>query len=155
MDVVTEPFLNSVGKGKTSMTFDRKSQVLAAVRIAASLLFVEHGTQKLFGFPPPIHGGVVPLLSLMGLAAVLEMGGGLLLLIGLGTRYVAFILSGEMAVAYFMAHAPRGVYPAVNGGDAAILFCFLFFLLVFMGPGSWSVDAALRSGLKEKELGNH
>jgi len=124
------------------------SHVIAAVRIAASLLFIEHGTQKLFGFPPPVHGGIVPLLSLMGLAAVLEIGGGLLLLIGLGTRYVAFILSGEMAVAYFMAHAPRSFFPAVSGGDAAILFCFLFFLFVFIGPGSLSVDELLKSRMK-------
>ena len=123
---------------------DWTPHVLAVVRIAVSLLFIEHGTQKLFGFPLPVHGGIVPLLSLMGLAAVLEIGGGMLLLIGLGTRYVALVISGEMAVAYFMAHAPRSFFPAVNGGDAAILFCFLFFFLIFMGPGSWSVDGLLK-----------
>ncbi|WP_027554868.1 DoxX family protein [Bradyrhizobium sp. Cp5.3] len=122
----------------------RTPHVVAIVRIVVSLLFIEHGTQKLFGFPTPVHG-MVPLLSLLGFAALLEIGGGILLLIGFGTRFVAFLLSGEMAVAYFTAHAPRDFFPVVNGGDAAILFCFFFFLLIFLGPGAWSVDGVLKS----------
>jgi putative oxidoreductase len=114
--------------------------LLAALRIMAALLFIEHGTSKLFGFPP-FSMGEVQLFSIFGLAAVLEFVGGILLLIGLFTRPVAFILSGEMAVAYFMAHAPEGFFPANNGGDAAILFCFVFLYLSAAGPGAWSVDS--------------
>jgi len=117
----------------------RMPQAMGAVRIGTSLLFIEHGTQKLLGFPAPAHG-IAPLASLMGLAGCLEALGGILLLVGLKTRIVAFILSGEMAVAYFMAHASRGFYPVLNGGDAAILFCFIFLLFVFSGAGAWSVD---------------
>ncbi|KJF65711.1 DoxX family protein [Rhizobium nepotum] len=111
---------------------------LAALRIIAALLFIEHGTQKLFGFPASQMQGSLPTLMLV--AALLEFVGGILLLIGLFTRPVAFILSGQMAVAYFMAHAPSSVFPALNGGDAAILFCFVFLYLVFAGPGAFSVD---------------
>jgi putative oxidoreductase len=117
-------------------------QVLGLVRIIAALLFIEHGTMKLFGFPPSgeAAGTAGGLGGLMLAAALLEIVGGLLLLLGLFTRPVAFILSGEMAVAYFMAHAPRNFFPIHNGGDAAILFCFVFLYLVFAGPGAWSVD---------------
>jgi putative oxidoreductase len=115
--------------------------VLALLRIVAALLFIEHGTMKLLGFPPSEMPSV-PLLSLFGLAGILELGGGLLLLVGLFTRPVAFILSGQMAVAYWMAHAPQGFFPVLNGGEAAILFCFVFLYLVFAGPGAWSLDAA-------------
>jgi putative oxidoreductase len=114
-------------------------QALAALRIVAALLFIEHGTMKLFAFPGPMPMEV-SLFSLFGLAAVLEVVGGALLVLGLFTRPVAFLLSGEMAVAYFMAHAPQGFYPVLNGGDAAILFCFVFLYLVFAGPGAWSLD---------------
>jgi putative oxidoreductase len=119
--------------------------VLATLRIVAALLFMEHGTQKLFGFPAPSESGQPPLMSLFGLGAVLELGGGLLILVGLFTRPVAFVLSGEMAVAYWMFHAPQSVYPVLNGGDAAVLFCFVFLLLVFTGPGAWSIDGARTS----------
>lgn len=115
---------------------------LAILRIVTALLFIEHGTMKLFGFPamdPPMN---VQLFSLFGLAAVLEAVGGLLALVGLFTRPAAFIISGEMAVAYFMAHAPKSFFPALNQGDAAILFCFVFLYLVFAGPGAWSLDGA-------------
>jgi putative oxidoreductase len=112
---------------------------LAALRIMTALLFIEHGTQKLFGFPAPLPFDV-SLVSLFGLAAVLEVFGGLLILLGLFTRPVAFILSGEMAVAYFMVHAPQGFYPILNQGEAAVLFCFVFLYIVFAGPGAWSVD---------------
>jgi putative oxidoreductase len=107
----------------------------------AAAVFMVHGSQKLFGFPPSDHGSP-ELLSLMGLAGILEFFGGALVLVGLFTRPVAFLLSGQMAVAYFMAHAPQNFFPALNGGDAAILFCFVFLYLVFAGPGPWSLDAA-------------
>jgi putative oxidoreductase len=123
-------------------SLDRYSPyALAILRIVTALIFLEHGTQKLFGFPP-LEGALPALLSLRGIGAILEFAGGTLILLGLFTRPVAFVLSGEMAVAYWMFHAPRGIFPALNGGDAAILFCFVFLLLVFTGPGAWSVDGA-------------
>ena len=115
-------------------------QMLSILRIMSALLFIAHGTQKLFGFPAG-ERGMPPLFSIYGLAGVLETFGGILLLIGLFTRPVAFLLSGMMAVAYFMAHAPQNFYPANNGGDAAILFCFVFLYLFTAGPGPWSLDA--------------
>ncbi len=115
-------------------------RMLSILRIMAALLFIAHGTQKLLGFPPSDRG-MPPLLSIYGLAGTLETFGGILLLLGLFTRPVAFLLSGMMAVAYFMAHAPQGFYPANNGGDAAILFCFVFLYLFTAGPGPWSLDA--------------
>jgi putative oxidoreductase len=116
-------------------------RILSVMRIVAAAVFMVHGSQKLFGFPPSDHGSP-ELLSLMGLAGILEFFGGALVLVGLFTRPVAFLLSGQMAVAYFMAHAPQNFFPALNGGDAAILFCFVFLYLVFAGPGPWSLDAA-------------
>lgn len=116
-------------------------QALAVLRIVTALLFIEHGTQKLLDFPPSAmpaaEGGMA---TLMLVAGILETFGGLLILIGLLTRPVAFVLSGMMAVAYFMAHAPQGFYPVNNMGDAAILFCFVFLYLVFAGPGAWAID---------------
>jgi putative oxidoreductase len=114
-------------------------RVLSILRIVAALLFFEHGTQKLLGFPP--HESPPAVLSLSWIAGLLELVGGALLILGLFTRPVAFILSGEMAVAYWMAHAPQSFFPVLNGGDAAILYCFVFLYLVFAGPGPWSVDA--------------
>jgi putative oxidoreductase len=114
-------------------------RLLSVLRIMTALLFMAHGTMKLLGFPASDNPGPA-LFSLIGLAGMLELVGGLLLVLGLFTRPVAFILSGEMAVAYFMAHAPRNFFPIHNGGDAAILFCFVFLYLVFAGPGAWSVD---------------
>jgi putative oxidoreductase len=111
----------------------------AALRIVVALLFIEHGTMKLFGFPAAMPMQI-SLFSLMGLAAVIEVVGGLLILLGLFTRPAAFVLSGEMAVAYFLAHAPQSFWPAVNQGEAAILFCFVFLCLVFVGAGAFSVD---------------
>jgi putative oxidoreductase len=117
----------------------RTPQALGLLRVVSSLLFIEHGTQKLFGFPAATFG-MPPLLSLHGIAACLELVGGLLLLAGVKTRAVAFILSGEMAVAYWMALAPKSFFPAVNGGDAAVLFCFLFLFFAVAGPGAFSWD---------------
>jgi putative oxidoreductase len=110
--------------------------VLSILRIVVGLLFLEHGLSKVFGFPTP-----GPSLSgLLILAAFLETVGALLFLVGAYTRIVAFILSGEMAFAYFMAHAPRSFYPLVNGGELAIVYCFLFFYFAFAGAGPLSVD---------------
>ena len=119
-------------------------RMLSVLRIVAALLFLEHGTQKLFGFPPPAAAGMPAMFTLLWFAAAFELVGGVLLMLGLFTRPVAFLLSGEMAVGYWMAHAPRSVFPAVNGGDAAILFCFLFLYLAVAGPGAWAVDARRR-----------
>ena len=115
---------------------------LAVLRIVTALIFMLHGMQKLFGFPAPPEGGLPPTFSLFWIGAVMELVGGILILVGLFTRPIAFLLAGEMAVAYWMFHAPESLYPALNGGDAAILYCFVFLLLVFTGPGAWSIDAA-------------
>jgi putative oxidoreductase len=114
-------------------------RVLSILRIVAALIFMEHGTQKLLGFPPSDRPSP-ELFSLIGLAGLLELVGGALLVLGLFTRPVAFILSGEMAVAYWMAHAPQSFFPILNGGDAAILYCFVFLYLAAAGGGVWSVD---------------
>ena len=114
-------------------------RMLAILRIVAALLFLEHGTQKLFGFPPSDYP-TAALLSLMGVAGILELVGGVLLVLGLFTRPAAFVLAGMMAVAYWMAHAPQSFFPILNNGDAAILFCFVFLYLFVAGPGAWSLD---------------
>jgi putative oxidoreductase len=119
-------------------------RMLSVLRIMTGLLFLEHGTQKLFAFPGP-GPALTPLLVVQSL---LELAGGILIVIGLFTRPVAFILAGDMAVAYFMAHSPRGFFPTLNGGQLAILFCFVFLYLFVAGGGVWSVDqqrAASRS----------
>ncbi|WP_460448061.1 DoxX family protein [Alsobacter sp. SYSU BS001988] len=117
-------------------------RMLSVPRIMTGLLFLEHGTQKILHFPA---GGNSPALaSLSGMAGVLELVGGLLIALGLFTRPAAFLLSGQMAVAYFLAHAPRNFFPVNSGGDAAILYCFVFLYLVFAGAGPWSVDARRR-----------
>jgi putative oxidoreductase len=119
--------------------------VLSVLRIVSALIFMLHGGQKLLNFPPRAEGAAGPeLFSLMGLAGTLELVGGLLLLLGLFTRPVAFVLSGMMAVAYWMAHAPRDLFPTLNGGDAAILYCFVFLYLAAAGGGPWSLDALWR-----------
>jgi putative oxidoreductase len=117
--------------------------VQSIMRIVIAFLFLEHGAQKLFGFPVAREGFTLSLFSLVGLAGILEFFGGLLILFGLFTRPVAFILSGEMAVAYFMVHAPKGFWPIVNQGELAILYCFVFFYLAFAGGGSFSIDRAI------------
>jgi putative oxidoreductase len=111
-------------------------RMLSVLRIMTGLLFLEHGTQKFFAFPGP-GPALTPLLFVQGL---LELVGGILIVIGLFTRPVAFILAGDMAVAYFYAHAPRGYFPTLNGGQLAILFCFVFLYLFVAGGGVWSVD---------------
>ena len=119
-------------------------RVLSLLRIVAALLFLEHGLMKLIHFPAAQPGAPDPLPPLLLAAAWLEVVGGGLLVLGLFTRPVAFILSGQMAVAYFLAHGAKGFWPALNGGEAAILFCFLFLYFVFQGPGEWSLDAQVR-----------
>ena len=121
-------------------------RVLSVLRIVTALLFMQHGLAKLFGFPAPSH--VDHLLSVSGVGGILEAFGDLLLLIGLFTRPVAFILCGEMAVAYFMVHAPHSFFPMLNKGDSAVQFCFVFLYLVFAGAGPWSLDALLRNKMK-------
>lgn len=114
--------------------------MLSVLRVMVALLFIEHGTAKLFGFPGSGQPGPA-LFSLFGLAGVIETVGGILVCVGLYTRAAAFIMSGEMAFAYFMAHNPHGFYPILNHGEAAVLFCFAFLYLVFAGGGSVSLDA--------------
>ena len=134
------------------MTIDRafleshQPRALAVLRIVTGYIFMLHGTAKLFGMPHQAMFDNLPVLSLIGFAGILEFAGGLLLLIGLFTRPVAFILCGFMAVAYFMAHASQGspLLPILNQGDLAVLFCFVFLYFVFAGAGPWSVDAMLR-----------
>lgn len=122
----------------TTVTAQWAPRMLSVLRIVSALVFMAHGTQKILGFPP---GNAPPLTSIYGVAGMLELVGGALLLLGLFSRPVAFILSGQMAVAYFHTHAPKSFFPALNGGDAAILFCFVFLYIACAGPGSWSVDA--------------
>src|SRR5208337_4895222 len=115
----------------------------AVLRIAVAILLMQHGGQKLFNYPA--GHGTVPLQSLLGVAGILELGGGALLLVGLFTRPVAFILSGQMAVAYFMAHAKHGFWPVQNGGELAVVYCFIFLYLSAAGAGALSIDG-LRKG---------
>jgi len=117
--------------------------LLSLVRIVAAFLFVQYGSTKLLAFPAAVMpgGGTAPFLSLAWTAGFLELVGGALLLVGLFTRPVAFLLSGEMAVAYFIGHAKNGLWPVLNGGSAAIFFCFLWFYVSAAGPGPWSIDA--------------
>lgn len=114
-------------------------RALAALRIVAGLLFLAHGVVKLFGFPEGAQPGQVELMSLFGVGAVIEVVTGALMILGLFVRPAAFLASGQMAVAYWMFHAPSSPYPAVNGGDAAILFCFIFLYLAAAGGGAWQL----------------
>ena len=118
--------------------------ILSLVRIVTAFLFIPHGAQKLFGWLSTQAGATAPLLSLRGAAGVLEFFGGILVLLGLYTRSVSFILSGQMAVAYFMAHAPQGFWPIQNRGELAVLYCFVYLYLSVAGGGSWSLDHLLR-----------
>jgi putative oxidoreductase len=118
-------------------------RVRSLLRLVTGLLFMLHGTQKLFAFPDPSQAmpGLPPLMKA---AAFIELVCGALIAVGLLTTYAAFLASGEMAVAYFKAHAPGGFWPSMNHGEPAILFCFIFLYLVFAGPGPWSLDALFR-----------
>jgi putative oxidoreductase len=122
-------------------------RVLSILRIVTALLYMEHGLMKLFHFPAPQPGATDPLPPLLLAAAVIEVVGGTLITLGLFTRLAAFICSGQMAFAYFMVHAPNGFYPALNMGEAAVMYCFVFLYLVFAGPGPWSLDAIVRKRL--------
>lgn len=127
----------------TTLRVAWEPRILSILRIVLGLLYIQHGLFKIFGFPPgPTPAKPYVLMSLVpGLAGLLELIGGALVAIGLFTRIVAFILSGEMAFAYFMAHAPRAFYPYSNGGELAVLYCFAFLYLAFAGGGPWSLDA--------------
>lgn len=140
---ITSCVFNHSGRTKTKMSQleNWSPRVLAAVRIIVALLFIEHGLMKLFAFPAAIPGLPSPLPGIMLAAALIEIVGGAMIALGLFTRAAAFICSGEMAAAYFMFHAPQSFWPAVNQGDAAILFCFVFLYLAFAGAGAWSIDA--------------
>ena len=122
----------------------RTPYVLAIVRIMTALLFLEHATMKFFQFPAAIPGVPYPLPAIMLVAGAIEVVTGLLVTVGYFTRIAAFIASGEMAAAYFMAHAPQGFWPALNMGEPAILFCFIFLHLAFAGPGAWALGDVLR-----------
>jgi putative oxidoreductase len=123
-------------------------RALGIVRIVAALLFMEHGLAKLFGFPTAAQSPAT--FGLLWFAGVIEAVGGLMLALGLFTRPVAFIMSGQMAVAYFYAHQPRNFFPLLNGGDAAILYCFIFFYIFVAGGGAWSMDRLRSSGAHER-----
>jgi putative oxidoreductase len=128
------------GMAEPNSTYSRwVPRIRSVLRIVTALLFMQHGAQKLFSFPAPPQAAH-PLFSLFGVAGILEFFGGLLLLIGLFSRPVAFLLSGLMAVAYFMAHAPQGFWPILNRGELAVMYCFVFLYLFVAGGGSWSVD---------------
>lgn len=119
-------------------------RMLSILRIVAGLVFITYGTMKLFNVPALPQGmPPIPLMSQVGLAGILELVGGTLIVLGLLTRPVAFILSGEMAVAYFQAHHPQSFWPTVNMGTAAILYCFIYLYFVFAGAGPWSLDAMI------------
>ena len=117
-------------------------RLLSALRIMTALMLLQHGTAKFFGFPHVADFDNLQFFSLLGASGVLELVGGVLMLIGLFTRPVAFILSGFMAVAYFLAHAPQGFFPVLNQGELAVLYCFVFLYFSVAGGGAWSVDAA-------------
>jgi putative oxidoreductase len=120
-------------------------RVLSIVRIVVAFMFMSVGTMKMFGFPARGEPTGFDPFTQIGLAAIIEVFGGILVLIGLGTRPAAFIMSGEMAVAYFQVYAPKAFFPVINGGAPAALYCWIFFYLAFAGGGPWSVDAWLSS----------
>ena len=123
---------------------------IALLRIVTALLFMEHGTAKLLGFPET-EMGMPPEWSLSWIAAWFELIGGALLLVGLWTRWVAILLAGEMAVAYWYVHAPGSFYPLVNGGEGAILYCFIFLALAAIGAGEWSIDKVIARNRSDVE----
>ena len=119
-------------------------RLLSVLRVMTGLLFLQHGTAKLFKIPVIPMFANLSLTSLPGIAGILELVGGVLMIVGLFTRSTAFVLSGLMAFAYFIAHAPRGFWPILNAGELAVLYCFVFLYFAAAGPGPWSVDAARR-----------
>ena len=119
-------------------------QLLSVLRIITGLLFLEHGTQKLLHFPPMTTAIPPSFMPVIMTAAAIELVGGVLITLGLFTRITAFICSGEMAFAYFLGHAPRGFFPAVNLGDAAILLCFIFLFIAAAGPGPWAISRSAK-----------
>jgi putative oxidoreductase len=127
-----------------------RPRILSVLRIVVGLLFLQHPLVKLFSFPMAFPSPVAT-YSLLWFAAVIEIIAAPLLIVGLFTRWVAFIVAGEMAFAYFIGHAPRAFYPIQNGGNLAILYCFVFFYLFFAGPGPWSLDA-MRSRTKAEAV---
>ena len=129
--------------------------LLSVLRIMAAFVFFEYGTGKLLAWPGPLMpgGGTAPLMTQAGIAGLLEMVGGGLLLVGLFTRPVAFLLSGEMAFAYFIGHAGKGFWPMLNGGAEAVTFCFLWLYISAAGAGPWSLDAALKRRLDRRLTG--
>jgi putative oxidoreductase len=116
-------------------------QLLSLMRIAVGITFIEHGTQKLLDFPVPRPGLALPLLLFTG---ILETAGGTLVTLGLFTRIAAFLLSGELAVGYWWIHAPRSLFPMANGGEAMVMYCFVFLYIAAVGAGPWSLDAAMK-----------
>jgi len=131
-------------------------KVLSLLRFVSGLMFLQHGLQKILHFPPPpppppgamvaaAHPAAHGLPPLLMAAGYMEIVGGVLIALGLFSRLACFVCSGEMAFAYFMAHAPRSLYPVTNGGDEAIFYCFVFFYLVFSGPGPYSLDALMKT----------
>lgn len=138
VDPSTPPSASRVSLRDTAARY--APYVLSVLRIVVALLFLEHGTSRLFGFPSALP--TPPLFTMYWFTGALELTGGALLALGLFTRAAAFIVSGEMAFAYFISHAPHGFFPILNRGDGAILYCFVFFYIAFAGAGPWSVDAA-------------
>lgn len=132
------------------MTTTWAPRALSILRIMAGLLFMAHGTQKLLGFPASADAAGGPLPPMMMAAGIIELVTGILIAIGLFTRPAAFLASGLMAFAYFMAHAPQSFFPVLNGGDAAVLFCFVFLYLAAAGGGEWSIDAARNRGTGDR-----
>jgi putative oxidoreductase len=154
-DIATRQFQRSVMNRRVSSDISLAHfapHVLAALRIVAAALFLQHGLVKLVGFPEGASPGQQPPLTLLGLAGIIEAATGILMILGLFTRTAALIASGEMAVGYWLYHAARGFYPAVNGGEAAILFCFIFLYIFFAGPGTWSLDGVQRRGPTEERF---
>jgi putative oxidoreductase len=142
MDQISASAATQYSTAPDLTTLDRlRPYVLSILRIVAGLLFLEHGMSRLFGFPSPLPTPLV--LTMYWFAGCIEFTGGILVTLGLFTRPAAFIMSGEMASAYFISHAPRGFFPILNSGDGAVLYCFIFFYLVFAGAGPLSLDALL------------